>query len=149
MKKRLMLGSGLAAAAMMAIPSLAVAQVPPGPPATFYGSAVGAAPGQGVIAIVINGSTSTTCGAGSVINDASGLVYVVDVISQDQQPGCGANGRTVRFYFTPASPTIGGSLANESSTWTGAGPKVQNLTPGSPLTIIRQAPMVASDGINY
>jgi hypothetical protein len=150
MKKRLMLGAGLAAAALMAVPTMVLAQgIPPGPPATFYGSALGATAGQGVIAIVINGSTSTVCGDGLVVDNGGTPAYVVDVVSQDQIPGCGATGRTVRFYFTPTSPTTGGKLANETGTWNGAGPTVQNITPGAALTVTRAVTMVASDGINY
>ena len=65
--KRRLVGASIAAAAMLAVPGAALAQgVPPGPPATIYGSITGAQAGQGVIAIVINGSSSTVCGAGSV-----------------------------------------------------------------------------------
>lgn len=145
--KRRLVGAGIAAAAMLAVPGAALAQgVPPGPPATIYGSITGAQAGQGVIAIVINGSSSTVCGAGSVVSDSGSTVFVVDVISDSQRAGCGANGRTIRFYVTPTSPTTGGRLANESATWTGAGPKQQALTLGAALSIVKPIPFVASDG---
>jgi hypothetical protein len=79
--KRRLVGAGIAAAAMLAVPGAALAQgVPPGPPATIYGSIT---PGQ-VIVIVINGSSST-CGAGSVVSDSGSTVFVVDVISDSQR----------------------------------------------------------------
>ena len=144
---RQLAGAAIAAAAMLALPSAALAQgVPPGPPATIYGSISGASAGQGVIAIVINGNTSTVCGAGSVVSDSGSTVFVVDVVSDSQRAGCGANGRTIRFYVTPTSPTTGGRLANESATWTGAGPKQQALTLGAALSIVKPIPFVASDG---
>lgn len=145
--KRRLAGAGIAAAAMLAVPTAALAQgVPPGPPATIYGAITGATAGQGVIAIVINGNSSTVCGAGSVVTDNGATVYVVDVISDSQRAGCGVNGRTIRFYVTPTSPTVGGKLANESATWTGAGPKQQALTLGPALQLVQPVPFVASDG---
>jgi hypothetical protein len=40
----------------------------------------------------------------------------------------------------------GGRLANESATWTGAGPTQQALTLGAALSIVKPIPFVASDG---
>lgn len=147
MNRRLLASTAVAAAALLAFPLGAMAQTPPTPPSTFYGEATGATAGQGVVAIVINGSTSTVCGSGVVTTDNSKSVYVVDVVSQEQRAGCGASGRQVRFYFTPTSSATGGRLANETGTWA-QGPRNQNLTQGSPLTVVRPAPMVASDGTN-
>ena len=138
---------GLSAAALLAVPGTVLAQFPPEPPATFYGSAVGASAAQGVVAIVINGATSTVCGSGVVQNDASGPVYVVDVVSDSQRAGCGRSGRQVRFYFTPSGAT-GGKMASESGTWDKAGPKLQNLTLGAPLGIRLYGTLVASDKSN-
>jgi hypothetical protein len=75
-------------------------------------------------------------------------VYVVDVITDAQRTGCGANGRQIRFYFTPTSSSAG-RLANETANWSGAGAKTQSLTPGAPLTQFRTATMLASDKTNY
>ncbi len=148
MKPRYLFGSLLAGAALLAAPAAVFAQgFPPDPPATYYGSAVGGTAGQGVIAIVIDGSTSTVCGAGIVQTDAGAPVYVVDVVSDSQRAGCGRSGRSVRFYFTPSGGQ-GGRLANESASWTGAGPKIQALTLGAPLTQRRFGVQVASDKTN-
>lgn len=147
MNRKMLAGAGLAGAVLLAVPSTALAQLPPDPPATFYGPATGATAGQGVIAIVTTGGGSTVCGAGSVLSDASGVVYVVDVASNAQIPGCGASGRQVQFYFTP-TPSQPGKLANETASWTGAGPKQQALTPGKALTLKQSTPMVASDKSN-
>ncbi|MFN0145532.1 MAG: hypothetical protein ACKVT1_03400 [Dehalococcoidia bacterium] len=144
MKRRYLFGMALFGASLLAIPASVSAQgFPPDPPATFYGPAVGATSGQGVIAIVIEGGVSTFCGAGSV-QDVNGPKYVVDVVSDSQTKGCGRNGRTVRFYFTPAGGQ-GGRLAGETGTWSAAGPKEQSLTLGAPLTERRYTVFVASD----
>lgn len=149
MRRRTLVGISGLGAALLAVPATVVlAQgVPPGPPATFYGSAAGATPGSAVVAIVLNGNDSAVCGSGVVTTDSGAPVYVVDVVSSDQKAGCGAAGRQVRFYFTP-SPGNPGRLANETATWTGAGPKQQALTPGAPLTQQRFVPLAASDGVN-
>ena len=147
MKRRYLGGLALSMAALLAIPATALAQFPPEPPATFYGTATGASAAQGVVAIVINGSNSTVCGVGAVQNDASGPVYVVDVVSDAQRSGCGKAGRQVRFYFSPVG-AASGRLANETGTWTVAGPKLQNLTLGAALTTKRYGILVASDKSN-
>ena len=147
MKRSFLLGLGLFSAAVVTIPGTVLAQdFPPPPPATYYGSISGSgvAAGQGVVAIVVSGNTSTICGTGSVV-DASGLHYVVDVVTNDQTAGCGQAGRTVRFYVTPPNANTGGSLAVESPSWAGAGPHLQNLTTGSPLTKRAVAPTAAKD----
>ncbi len=145
MNVRRYLAFGLGAAALVGIPTVALAQFPPDPPATFYGSAAGGSVGQGVIGIVIDGSKSTTCGAGNVVDD-SGPKYVTDVVSNSQLTGCGSSGRTVRFYFTPSGSTPG-NVANESGTWSGAGPEKLDLTQGSPLTNRLLSPNAANDGV--
>lgn len=146
MKRRYLLGAAATALAVLAFPATALAQFPPDPPATFYGTATGATAAQGVVAIVLNGGVSTVCGTGTVLNDASGIVYVVDVVSDAQRAGCGRSGRTVQFYFTPAGGNSG-RLAVETNTWSGAGPKLQNVTLGPQLTVKRIAVHVASDGV--
>lgn len=145
MKRRFLLGIGLLGAALVAIPATVIAQAPPDPPATYYGSAAGATVGQGVVAIVVNGSTSTVCGTGEVLSDNGQPVYVVDVAANSQISGCGAAGRTIRFYFTPQG-NAGGRLANETASWSGAGATSRNLTPGPALQRAGQLPILASDG---
>ena len=92
-------------------------------------------------------SAATVCGSGLVLDD-SGPVYVVDVVSDAQIAGCGANGRSVRFYFTPTGSS-GGRLATQTGTWTGAGPKALNLTLGAELERKGIIQLVASDKTNY
>ncbi|MGE5597617.1 MAG: hypothetical protein ACM3S1_16455 [Hyphomicrobiales bacterium] len=146
MKRRFFLGLGLVGAALLAVPATVIAQSPPpDPPATYYGTATGATDGQGVVAIVVSGATSTVCGTGEVLTDNGQTVYVVDVAANSQINGCGASGRQVRFYFTPTS-TSGGRLSTQSATWSGAGAKNQNLTLGAELVRRGMVPVVASDG---
>jgi hypothetical protein len=147
MKRRYLFGLALAGVSLLAVPASVLAQgFPPDPPATYWGKANGGSAGQGVIAIVIDGSNSTVCGAGTV-QDVSGPVYVVDVVSDAQIKGCGKSGRSVRFYFTPQGST-GGRLAGETASWSGAGPKQQDVTLGAALTQRRYGVLVASDKTN-
>ncbi len=120
----------------------ATAQVPPPPvpPATFWGNVSGVPQGWHVVALVVDGSKTTTCGFGQVTTSGSQTVYVVDVVADAQVSGCGAPGRTVRFYFAPPSAT-GGRLANESEPYPGAGPKQKDLTAGPQFGNIAFAPM--------
>ncbi|MCK9520280.1 MAG: hypothetical protein M0R74_14835 [Dehalococcoidia bacterium] len=146
MKRRFLLGIGLLGAALVAIPATVIAQSPPpDPPATYYGAATGATAGQGVVAIVVNGSTSTVCGTGEVLLDGGKPVYVVDVVANSQINGCGAAGRTIRFYFTPHGGA-GGRLGNETAGWSGAGATKRDLTAGPELQRAGQLPVLASDG---
>jgi hypothetical protein len=146
MKRAILLGAGAVAAAVATIPALVAAQgAPPSPPATFYGKAPsGVGPGQSVLAIVSSGGTSQTCGIGATVSDSSGVVYVVDVISDSQLAGCGAPGRTVQFYFVGNR-----QMATDTATWSGAGPALRDLTGlGPQLTPRNVGPQVAKDGVN-
>jgi len=148
MKRAILLGLGALGVSAAAIPAIAVAQgFPPPPPATFYGTVPsGVVPGQGVIAIVTNGSASATCGAGIVSTDGSATVYVVDVVADAQQTGCGKAGAKVSFYFTPTSGG-GGRLATDTFDWNGAGPANKNITNlGSALTRRGAGILLAKDG---
>jgi hypothetical protein len=149
MKRTALAGAILTGVALLSLPLTgAFAQLPPSPPsALFYGSVTGASVGQGVVAIVVNGNKSTTCGTSRII-DSSGPVYALDLISDSQQPGCGAPGRTVLFYIPPANSTQPGRMATETATVPGTfGAVSRNLTPGASLTVKRYGVQVASDGI--
>jgi hypothetical protein len=149
MKRSLLFGMSVATTAAVALPAFALAQdFPPPPPSTYYGTVTGGATaGQGVIAIVSDGTSSQTCGDGAVLQDGGNLVYVIDVIQDGQKDGCGAAGRTIRFYFTPS----GGAparLSNETATWSAPGaPNQQNLSLGATLNARGRTPAVARDGI--
>lgn len=146
MKRRIPIAIGLAAA-LVAVPAAVFAQSgPPDPPATYWGNATGATAGQGVVAIVVNGNNSTVCGSGGVVNNAGTPVYVVDVAANSQITGCGANGRQVRFYFTPTGGA-GGRLATQNGTWSGAGVTNLNLTLGNELQVRAKAGQLASDKV--
>lgn len=149
MKRLTLFGLGLTGAALVAFPaSVFAADFPPPPPTLYYGKANGAVAGQGVIAIVSDGTTSTVCGDGVVLNDSSaGIVYAVDVIADGQQAGCGKSGRTVSFYFTPIGGS-GGKLANGSVSWrdASASPTANDLTLGSALTPRASVPEASRDG---
>ena len=146
MKRAIILGLGVVAVAFAAIPALVSAQgFPPPPPTTYYGKApTGVQPGDTVIAIVTDGSSSAVCGDGVTASDTSGIVYVVDVVADAQILGCGKAGRSVQFYFvTPRA------LATGTTTWTGPGPAANNLTSlGPSLTPKNRAPLLAKDGVN-
>lgn len=149
MNRAFVVGLGALGVAIAAIPTIALAQgFPPPPPSTYYGAVPsGVAAGQGAIAIVLDGSNSTACGAGVTMNDsASGkVVYVVDVVADAQKTGCGMSGRTVMFYFTG---TGGGRISTDTPAgWAGPGPvKVDINTVSAPLPRRGSAPQVARDG---
>ena len=147
MKRAIFLGLGVAAIAIAAIPALtATAQnFPPPPPTTYYGNVpTGVGPGQAVVAIVTSGGQSATCGVGTTIADGSGVVYVVDVVADTQRAGCGAAGRTVKFYFVGNK-----QLATTTASWSGPGPANTNITGlEPPLTARNILPHVAKDGTN-
>jgi hypothetical protein len=148
MKRSALVGAVVAAAATLAVPFTALAQLPPSPPvALFYGTVTGASVGQGVVAIVVSNNQGITCGASRII-DSSGPVYAVDVISNSQIPGCGAPGRTVQFYIPPSNSTQPGRMATETATVPSTFQAVQrNLTLGASLTVKRIGVFVANDGI--
>ena len=146
MKRALLLGFGAAALFSAAAPAMVSAQnFPPPPPTTFYGKVPsGIGPGDTVIAIVTDGTSSQVCGDGTTTNDASGVVYVVDVVANAQTAGCGQAGRSVQFYFVGAK-----RLATDSATWSGPGPANKDLTNlGAQLSTKNRAPQVAKDGSN-
>jgi hypothetical protein len=148
MKRSALAGAIAAGAALLSIPLSAFAQLPPSPPsALFYGTVANTSAGQGVVAIVISGNKSTTCGASKVI-DSGGPVYALDLISDAHIPGCAAPGRTVRFYIPPANSTQPGRLSAETATVPNTFGAVQrNLTLGDSLTVKRIGVQVATDGI--
>ncbi len=149
MNRALLLGIGAVGVAVAAIPAIAMAaDFPPPPPSTYYGSVpTGVAPGQGVVAIVLDGGNSSACGTGATLTDPQSgkVVYVVDVIADAQQAGCGKSGRTVMFYFTGVG---GGRLSTDApAAWSGPGPvKVDVATVSAPLPRRGTAPEVAKDG---
>lgn len=148
MKRAILTGLGVAGIVAAAIPAMALAQgFPPPPPTTYYGTATGATSGQGVIAIVTDGSTSTVCGDGVVTSDGGATVYVVDVVADAQRAGCGKAGRQVLFYFSPSGGSSG-RVSTSSASWSGPGPAPQNITLGPALTASKNfAPSLAKDGL--
>ena|GEM_PF-4862432 len=105
---------------------------PSGEPATFFGRTNGVPPGSSVIAFVVGPAfVLTNCGTATVAQEGSNAVYVIDVLDERQLPGCGAPGRSVRFYLVP--PGEAGRFAVESGTWEGPGPVELDLTAGPPL----------------
>ena len=153
MKRAILLCMGAVAVFAAILPAIAMADsgFPPGPPATFYGVVpAGVQVGQGVVAIVINGTQTTVCGSGTVLADTDNggaPSYVVDVVSAQQIAGCGVTGATVQFYFTPFSGH-GGQMATDTTTWNGPGATNKPLTGlGATLTVRGQAPNLATDGV--
>ena len=144
MKRRNILGVVFAGVALVALPATALAQFPPDPPSTYYGSATGQAVGTKVVALIGDGSSFVACGVGDVVLDSGNPVYVVDAFSDSQRAGCGKTGRVVRFYFSPTGANPG-RLANETSSWAGSGPKNLNLTAGAALATRSNIAGVTSD----
>jgi hypothetical protein len=144
MNRRTLFGALTAAVAAAAVPMAALAQLPPAPPAVFWGTAASIAVGSDVVAMVGDGNSFVACGAGKVLQDGANPVYVVQVITEEQRPGCGRSGRTIRFYIGPSGATAG-RLANESASWQGAGPRQLNITAGGSLQARTIAALVASD----
>ncbi|GAB4337254.1 MAG: hypothetical protein Kow0010_25340 [Dehalococcoidia bacterium] len=154
--------AGLAALAGLAVlagfglwqsvaPSASAQGLPPDTPKVFYGSISGASVNSGVVAVVVGpDGRGITCGAGVVLSSGGSTVYAVQVITDSQKAGCGASGRTVHFYLTPASPGAGGKMANETATWPTGETQQRNLTPGSTLIPLKGwAPMLARDGVQF
>lgn len=152
MKRAILLAAGALSVAAIAIPTLASAQFPPPPPATYYGLVpAGVQNAATVIAVVVDGQSSAVCGDGIVVpdpEDGNKLKYAVDVAQDAQILGCGRAGRTVQFFFTGNS-IGGGRLATDQATWNGPGGAVKDLTTLGPvLTPRTYSPHVAKDGVN-
>jgi hypothetical protein len=130
--------------------SLASAQsAPPEVPLVLFGNATGATNGSSVVAVVVNGGSTTTCGNGLIKNDG-GLKYVVQVAHDSQIAGCGKAGRTIRLYSTPsgAFSGTGGKMASQSINWVAALTSETSVTFGTPLVVRGFVPLATSDGIN-
>lgn len=146
------LGIGLAALALAPAAYLGLGEfqradaqgVPPQPPSTYYGTISGAEDGSGIVAGIGTGGSSRSCGTGRVLTDSGQLVYVVDVVTDDQISGCGASGRTIRFYIAPKKPGGGGKFASQTANWQSAGAHQQNLSAGNPLQFVLYTPQVAA-----
>jgi hypothetical protein len=110
--------------ALALIPRGAAAQ--PSIPATFYGSAgidgAPAPPGATVRAL-IDGTDCTQANSGEIVLDGPVAAYVVTVVHESQQPGCGRAGKTVTF-------AIAGRTAAQTATWS-PGPHQLDLNAGS------------------
>ncbi|MGQ9573650.1 MAG: hypothetical protein ACUVV3_10810 [Dehalococcoidia bacterium] len=121
--------------------SSTAAQQPPGPPATFVGTVKvdghSVPDGTPVLALI----DGKVCGEGEREPGHKGTwtateakpeygiqkgdsLYVVEVVSATQRPGCGIDGATVTFL-------VGGSPAHEVGHWK-AGQNLLNLTAASP-----------------
>jgi len=120
---------------------------PPDTPMVLYGDASGSQLGQGVHALVNNNGVWTYCGSGAVVNKAGGGVgYVVQVAAQSQTAGCGASGRTIRLYFSPAAYGQQGKFATQTANWVGTAgtATAQNVTLGEGLQIRGVVPGIAA-----
>ena len=154
MKRAILLGLGALSVAAAAIPAIAMADgFPPGLTTTFYGSVpAGVATGQGVVAMVTDPGTGTQtpCGAGNVLTDGGNTVYVVNVVDDTQQAGCGKAGRSVTFYFTPTINSSGRASADAPVPFPSGLPGQavpKNISSVGPaLTKRASAPQLARDG---
>jgi hypothetical protein len=104
----------------------ASAQLPPHIPGTYYGSATidGKRPPAGTpVRAIIDGVDCTQPGAMGTIDADNVGAYVIDVMHETQQPGCGREGKRVTF-------TIGGREAGQLVDWA-QGLQPLNLNAGS------------------
>lgn len=92
--------------------SVAAADSPPAPPATFVGSVLvdGAAPAPGTVVEAKIGGAS--CGVTTVFNSGSQARYSLEspALDPDQTPNCGTEGAAVDFY-------VGGRKAEQTGSW--------------------------------
>lgn len=117
---------GLALSAFFAL-RVAVAQ--PQLPATFYGTASidGAPVPDGTpVRALIDGKDCTQPGPAQrgTIRDGGVSAYVLTVMHESQEPGCGREGKTVTF-------TIGGWPATQVATWRSGAPQRLDLNAGA------------------
>lgn len=111
----------------------------PSPPATFFGSVTldGHLPAAGTeVLALVDGKDCAQRGPafrGTVI-DAGVGAYVVSVMHESQEPGCGREGRIVRF-------TVGGKPALQTAPWK-TGPQRLDLTTsaGTPVPLPTATP---------
>jgi hypothetical protein len=133
-----------AGAIIATIPAAFAQGGPPPIPGTFYGDISGGpAVGDPVVAFVVSPSGTNFCGTTTVItNPASGTpVYALDVFAEDtSHPGCGADGRTVRFYFPKTH-----QFASQSGVWHQGLSGQLNLTGASALLERNFVPNAAND----
>jgi hypothetical protein len=158
MKRSTVVRIGFAAAALALLPAayIGLGKVrdadaqgfPPPPPTTWYGPISLANPGQGIIAAVSSGGSSTTCGWGAVLSDSGSTVYVIDVVSDDQIKGCGASGRTVQFYVPSNTPGQGGRVSTNQVTWQGPGAHQATVSLGAQLGNVLYTPQLAAKVTN-
>jgi len=137
--KELVLATALLLMMTLSPLSSATAQEVPMPPATFYGTATvnGHSVSDGTVVIAL--IDSKQCGEGQRDTSHKGTwtateaspeegieagdsLYVIDVVSDSQVPGCGTDGATVTFL-------VGGKPAYEKGQWV-AGRNPLNLTAG-------------------
>lgn len=100
----------------------------PSVPSTFYGSASidGASVPDGTpVRAYIDGKDCTQTGLGlrGTVRDGVTSAYVISVMHESMEPGCGRAGKTITF-------TVGGQPAGQEGRWK-AGPEKLNLNAGS------------------
>jgi hypothetical protein len=147
MTPRTWLATGLVFALALGLPVAALGfqrsaraiDLPPPPPTTYHGTAGAATPGKPVVALVLNGGSATACGVGLVLNDQiAGIVYVVDVVSDVQRPGCGVAGRQIRLYFPGED-----KMATATTGWQDPGLRTFNVNLGPQLTARGVLPQIS------
>jgi len=103
----------------------------PSVPATFYGTASidGMAVADGTpVRAFIDGKDCTQLPAKGAVLDQGVSVYLVSVMHESQEPGCGRTGRTITF-------TVGGRAAQEAEWKEGVRDLGLNAGTGSPLPL--------------
>jgi len=108
-------GAALPALGVAAFLAISAAATQPQAPSSFHGTVTigGNPPPEGVeVRSLIDGIDCTQANAGSsnIVRSGENAAYVVDVVHEDQRPGCGREGKTVTF-------TVGGLTATQTGEW--------------------------------
>ncbi len=107
--------AGVVAATGVAALSTAVAAAAPQAPSSFHGLVTldGKLPPEGAeVRALVAGVDCTQAPAGSpnIVYEGESATYVIDVVHEDQRPGCGREGAPITF-------TVAGHEATPSATW--------------------------------
>jgi len=111
-------------------------------PASYYGTASidgHALPDGTEIAAIIDGKDCTQPGGHGTIVEGRASVYIVNVMHESQSPGCGVEGKTIRFR-------VGTRDAPQTATWHAGLQRLDlNAGSGSPLPLPPEANATVSE----
>jgi hypothetical protein len=111
----------------------------PSPPSTFFGSATidgASVPDGSDVRGYIDGKDCTQTGQGlrGTVFDAGTSAYVISVMHESQEPGCGKAGATVTF-------TVAGRATGQTATWKAGAQRLDlNAGSGAPVPLPTATP---------